>query len=107
MPGNGRKGIMFMRFQVQLFDAAAARWHNLDGADSGFVELSMLGILGVGPTDANGGSAILFQAALGLGAKGPEVKLKPTQVVRGPGMLTNWLLNKGFAWKLRIASSGG
>ena len=27
-----------MRFQVQLFDAADARWHNLAGADSGFVD---------------------------------------------------------------------
>lgn len=40
MPGDGDKTeVMFMRFQVQLFDAAQARWHNLDGADSGFVEL--------------------------------------------------------------------
>ena len=30
---------MFMRFQVQLFDADDARWHNLAGADSGFVEV--------------------------------------------------------------------
>jgi hypothetical protein len=38
MPGDGdRTEVMFMRFQVQLFDGAAARWHNLDGADSGFV----------------------------------------------------------------------
>ena len=28
---------MYMRFQVQLFDSADARWHNLDGADAGFV----------------------------------------------------------------------
>ena len=28
-----------MRFQVQVFDAGDARWHNLAGADSGFVEL--------------------------------------------------------------------
>ena len=40
MPGDGDKGeVMFMRFAVQLFDAADARWHNLDGADSGFVEV--------------------------------------------------------------------
>jgi hypothetical protein len=40
MPGDGDKGeVMFMRFGVQLFDAADARWHNLDGADSGFVEV--------------------------------------------------------------------
>jgi hypothetical protein len=40
MPGDGDKTeVMFMRFQVQLFDAADARWHNLDGADSGFVEV--------------------------------------------------------------------
>jgi hypothetical protein len=40
MPGDGEKGeVMLMRFQVQLFDAADARWHNLDGADSGFVEV--------------------------------------------------------------------
>jgi hypothetical protein len=38
MPGDGDKGeVMFMRFGVQLFDAADARWHSLDGADSGFV----------------------------------------------------------------------
>jgi hypothetical protein len=38
MPGDGDKGeAMFMRFGVQLFDATDARWHNLDGADSGFV----------------------------------------------------------------------
>jgi hypothetical protein len=40
MPGDGdRTEVMFMRFQVQLFNAADARWHNLDGADSGFVEV--------------------------------------------------------------------
>jgi hypothetical protein len=38
MPGDGDKTeVMFMRFGVQLYDAADARWHNLDGADSGFV----------------------------------------------------------------------
>ncbi len=37
----------------------------LDRASDG---TGLLGVLGVGPTDANGGSAILFQAALGLGA---------------------------------------
>ncbi|HEX6744877.1 MAG TPA: hypothetical protein VF087_11690 [Solirubrobacteraceae bacterium] len=38
MPGDGDKTeVMFMRFQVQLYDAADAHWHNLDGADSGFV----------------------------------------------------------------------
>ena len=37
MPGDGdRTEVMFMRFQVQLF-GSDARWHNLDGADSGFV----------------------------------------------------------------------
>ncbi|HEX6698671.1 MAG TPA: hypothetical protein VF080_17810 [Solirubrobacteraceae bacterium] len=37
MPGDGdRTEVMFMRFQAQLFDGADARWHNLDGADSGF-----------------------------------------------------------------------
>ena len=35
------------------------------------------------------------------------MKLKPTQVVRAPGMLTNWLFSAGLAWKLRTASSGG
>ena len=30
---------MFMRFQVQLFDADDARWHTLAGADSGFVKV--------------------------------------------------------------------
>jgi hypothetical protein len=40
MPGDGdRTEVMFMRFQVQLFNAADARWHNLDGADSGSVEV--------------------------------------------------------------------
>ena len=40
MPGDGDKTeVMFMRFQVQLFGAADARWHNLAGADSGFVEV--------------------------------------------------------------------
>jgi hypothetical protein len=40
MPGDGDKTeVMFMRFQVQLFDAAQARWHSLEGADSGFVKL--------------------------------------------------------------------
>ncbi len=40
MPGDGdRTEVMFMRFGVQLFDAAGARWRNLDGADSGFVEV--------------------------------------------------------------------
>jgi hypothetical protein len=40
MPGDGDKTeVMFMRFGVQLFDAADARWHNLGGADSGFVEV--------------------------------------------------------------------
>ena len=40
MPGDGDKAeVMFMRFQVQLFGAADARWHNLAGADSGFVEV--------------------------------------------------------------------
>ena len=34
MPGDGDKTeVMFMRFQVQLFGAADARWHNLAGAD--------------------------------------------------------------------------
>ena len=37
LPGDGdRTEVMFMRFQVQLF-GSDARWHNLDGADSGFV----------------------------------------------------------------------
>ena len=40
MPGDGVKGeAMFMRFQVQLLHSDDARWHNLDGADSGFVEV--------------------------------------------------------------------
>jgi hypothetical protein len=40
MPGDGDKTeVMFMRFGVQLFDTADARWRNLDGADSGFVEV--------------------------------------------------------------------
>jgi cytochrome c biogenesis protein len=37
----------------------------LDRASNG---TGLLGVLGVGPADASGGSAILFQAALGLGA---------------------------------------
>jgi hypothetical protein len=40
MPGSGDKAeVMFMRFQVQVFDEGDARWHNLAGADSGFVEV--------------------------------------------------------------------
>ncbi len=40
MPGSGDKAeLMFMRFQVQVFDQADAHWHNLAGADSGFVEV--------------------------------------------------------------------
>jgi hypothetical protein len=38
MPGSGdRAEVMFMRFQVQFFDADDAHWHSLAGADSGFV----------------------------------------------------------------------
>jgi hypothetical protein len=40
MPGSGDKAeVMFMRFQVQVFDQDDAHWHNLADADSGFVEL--------------------------------------------------------------------
>jgi hypothetical protein len=40
MPGSGDKAeLMFMRFQVQVFDSDDAHWHNLAGADSGFVEV--------------------------------------------------------------------
>jgi hypothetical protein len=40
MPGSGDKAeVMFMRFQVQFFDRDDAHWHNLAGADSGFVEV--------------------------------------------------------------------
>lgn len=40
MPGSGDKAeTMFMRFQVQLFASDDARWHNLAGADSGFVKV--------------------------------------------------------------------
>jgi hypothetical protein len=40
MPGSGNRAeLMFMRFQVQVFDQAGASWHNLAGADSGFVEV--------------------------------------------------------------------
>lgn len=40
MPGDGdRTEVMFMRFQVQLYDSGDARWHGLGGADSGFVEV--------------------------------------------------------------------
>jgi len=40
MPGSGDKAeVMYMRFQVQVFDQDDAHWHNLAGADSGFVEL--------------------------------------------------------------------
>jgi hypothetical protein len=42
----------------------------LDRASDGS---GLLGILGSGPTDANGGSDILFQAALGLGATSKPV----------------------------------
>ena len=38
MPGNGDKAeVMFMRFQVQVFDRRDAHWHNLTGARLGFV----------------------------------------------------------------------
>src|SRR6188472_2064192 len=40
MPGSGDKAeLMFMRFQVQVFDETDAHWHNLAGADSGFVDV--------------------------------------------------------------------
>jgi hypothetical protein len=40
MPGSGDKAeVMFMRFEVQVFDQADAHWHGLAGADSGFVEV--------------------------------------------------------------------
>ena len=40
MPGSGDKAeLMFMRFQVQVFDRAGALWRNLPGADSGFAEV--------------------------------------------------------------------
>jgi hypothetical protein len=40
MPGDGQKGeLMFMRFQLQLFDADDARWNTLAGADSGFARV--------------------------------------------------------------------
>ena len=40
MPGSGDKAeVMFMRFQVQVFEQTDARWHYLVGADSGFVEV--------------------------------------------------------------------
>jgi hypothetical protein len=40
MPGSGDKTeVMFMRFQVHVFDQVDAQWHNLAGADSGFVEV--------------------------------------------------------------------
>jgi hypothetical protein len=40
IPGSGDKAeVMFMRFQVQVFDQADAHWHNLADADSGFVEV--------------------------------------------------------------------
>jgi hypothetical protein len=40
MPGSGdRKEVMFMRFQVQFYTAADGSWHNLEDADSGFVEV--------------------------------------------------------------------
>src|SRR6266511_2271271 len=40
MPGGGDKAeTMFMRFQVQVFDADEELWHNLPGADSGFVSV--------------------------------------------------------------------
>jgi hypothetical protein len=40
IPGSGDKAeLMFMRFQVQVFDQADAHWHNLADADSGFVEV--------------------------------------------------------------------
>ena len=39
-PGSGDKAeVMFMRFQVQLFSQDDAHWHNLPGADSGFVQV--------------------------------------------------------------------
>ena len=41
MPGSGDKAVvMFMRFQVQVYDQTDAHWHNLAGADSGFVEVA-------------------------------------------------------------------
>jgi hypothetical protein len=40
MPGSGdRAETMFMRFQVQYYTPADRSWHDLDGADSGFVEV--------------------------------------------------------------------
>jgi hypothetical protein len=40
MPGSGDKAeTMFMRFQVQHFNTDEQRWHNLTGADSGFVSV--------------------------------------------------------------------
>lgn len=40
MPGSGDKAeVMFIRFQVQVSDQTDAHWHNLAGADSGFVAL--------------------------------------------------------------------
>jgi hypothetical protein len=40
MPGSGdRAETMFIRFQVQYYTPADRSWHDLDEADSGFVEL--------------------------------------------------------------------
>ena len=40
MPGSGdRAETMFIRFQVQYYTPADRTWHDLDEADSGFVEL--------------------------------------------------------------------
>jgi hypothetical protein len=40
MPGSGdRDETMFMRFQVQYYTPADTSWHDLPGADSGFVEV--------------------------------------------------------------------
>jgi hypothetical protein len=40
MPGNGRKGVMYMRFQAQFYAKADGHWHNIkEGADSGFMRV--------------------------------------------------------------------
>jgi hypothetical protein len=45
MPGSGRAGeVMYMRFQVQFFNAVSQQWHNIrKGGDSGFVKVGSAG----------------------------------------------------------------
>lgn len=72
----------------------------LDRATDG---TGLLGILGVGPIDASGGSAILFQAALGLGATSRPVDTSGysigwTKAGAWTGMVIKSDPGQGFIW---------